>query len=425
MHLSAMHRGACSPSATGTFDVELSDLILDDLLAVVAQRVPGFGGVYMDEDTRELFVWLTNPSQQAASAAQPHIVEIIGDPELAELTPVPLQAEYEFTQLKEWYEPVAGDIFALPGVVGGDIDDRRNRILFEVEDADTRGPAVYAALEAAGIPGEAVILEEAEDISVSSGLNHYHRPLVGGLQVQWFWDNGTLSQGCTLGVNAVRNGIRGIIMPSHCSSVRYQYDGGNYFQPNFDMAYPYHEIGSETVDSPGFTHAQESRCDRHKLCRWSDANFVQVFDWQAGDLGRIAKADSAQPPGWGGTTFRIVQEIVPIVGHNVVKIGRITGRTSGEVTNGCKDREVGDTPSDMTENVYMVLCSGKASYSSFGGDSGSPVFDLKPGASDDVYLVGLHWGAGPSSAYFSTINNVEKQGELGTSVKTCAPGFHC
>jgi hypothetical protein len=65
------------------------------------------------------------------------------------------------------------------------------------------------------------------------------------------------------------------------------------------------------------------------------------------------------------------------------------------------------------------LCQSQASYSSAGGDSGSPVFSITGGS--DVRVRGIHWGSG---GVYSPIGGIQRAGELG-AITECASGFSC
>lgn len=126
----------------------------DEVLVRIAQRVPTFGGFYVDEDTQKLYVWLTDQGQ-SLSAAVEAILSTRGYSDLAHLTPVALAAKYSFTQLHAWHQQML-EVWTIDGVVFTDIDDTYNRMTVGVEDPATHGPIVRAKLTELRIPVEAV-----------------------------------------------------------------------------------------------------------------------------------------------------------------------------------------------------------------------------------------------------------------------------
>lgn len=131
----------------------------DDLFAMVAQQVPAFGGMYVDEDTQTLYVWLTDQGQSLAAAVQA-LQSTFGSQILNEFTPVALPAQYGFTQLKAWSDQMVA--LSTPGIAFTDIDDGNNRLAIGVENLATQGPAVEAELVDLGIPLQVVSIEQSE-----------------------------------------------------------------------------------------------------------------------------------------------------------------------------------------------------------------------------------------------------------------------
>jgi hypothetical protein len=155
------------------------------------------------------------------------------------------------------------------------------------------------------------------------------------------------------------------------------------------------------------------------LCRYSDAAFIAKASGVQRDQGGIARPPVGSISWDGAPTYRIIGEHQPIVGNKVIKIGRVSGRTSGDIDRTCAN--INNQPHPISK-----LCQGRADYYAVGGDSGGPVFWTFPdGASLNIKLVGLHWGgtveeAGPLKVWFSPIANMERSNtELGELI-TCA-----
>lgn len=104
----------------------------------------------------------------------------------------------------------------------------------------------------------------------------------------------------------------------------------------------------------------------------------------------------------------------PVQGMVVHKIGRTTGRTVGTVQQTCVHLTVYINQQDSGRTL---LCQYVASYSSSGGDSGSPVVEVWPDGS--LIARGIHWRDGGG---FSSINEVLRElrevtgGGLGTTI---------
>lgn len=141
-------------------------------------------------------------------------------------------------------------LHAIPGVVLTDIDDRNNRLTIGVETLNV-SDRVQQELSNLGIPLEAVNLEETGLIEYASHtLQNYSRPVVGSLQIQFGSAIGSTIGTCTLGFNAVRSGISGFVINSHCTAQRSVIEGTLFGQNTLTSP---NRIGVETVDPPFFS----------------------------------------------------------------------------------------------------------------------------------------------------------------------------
>ena len=245
-----------------------------------------------------------------------------------------------------------------------------------------------------------------DGVAPESSVNDRHRPVMGGVQLQI----GSASGGtCTYGLTATRNGVSGFITNSHCTRTQGGVEGTQYAQPLFanDDA---NTIATEAADPSYFTGGV---CPASTRCRYSDSAFAER---SAGGSRAVVRNDIGSLTWDGSSRFYVVNERSPFVGLALRKVGRTTGHTVGQVESTCADFRQSGT------NILM-LCQADATYSSAGGDSGSPIFRTTGctvnGVSDvcaDVY--GLHWGGGGA---FSPIANIQRSGELGP-LDTCATG---
>jgi hypothetical protein len=383
---------------------------VDDLLAGVAKRLPAFGGMFVDEEKDVLYVYSWDLSAGAGAIAEEAVTAVFGDKRPARRIQV-LPGHFGFSDLKGWHDRLTPDVLGMPGVVMTDIDDRSNRLTVGVESLESKGD-VEDKLFALGVPLEAVNIVETPPVVQELTLQDRRRPILGGQQISFKRGLSTLI--CTLGFNAVRAGVAGFVINSHCTANQGGVEGTVYHQPTIAF-FGLNRIGVEIVDPVYWTGAP---CPAGRKCRRSDAAFARRDAGVTASQGRIART-AANSIVWDGlSTFRIVREADPLVGQLVRKVGRTTGHTAGFVQQTCANFNV-------FNSTITQLCQSRASYNSAGGDSGSPVFRIvNTPAANDVALSGIHWGSG---GVFSTIGNIQRNifhVELGP-LTTCAPGFLC
>lgn len=135
-----------------------------DLWAEVAEKVPTFAGLYVDEETRTLHVLLTDHGQSLKSAV--HALQtIVRSQVLCDFTPVAQQAKYTYSQLKAWDDRLI-QVLSVPGTVSSGIDEAGNRLEVGVEDLATHGPIVEVRLVELGIPREVVSIVQQEPVEL-------------------------------------------------------------------------------------------------------------------------------------------------------------------------------------------------------------------------------------------------------------------
>jgi hypothetical protein len=286
-------------------------------------------------------------------------------------------------------------LFELAGVVFTDADEARGRLVVGVLDRGVE-PLIRARLAALGVASESLDVVETEPIFQVSTLRDKVRPVVAGLQIRF---SGYL---CSLGFNAVRNGVSGFVTASHCSDKQGTVDGTLYYQPLNRVADEF--IGTEVTD-PAYLRGIAG-CPTGRICRYSDSNFSEGDSGVQFDLGRIAETTG---PNNGSLEiageFVIKNEAAAAVGDTANKVGRTTGWTQGAVTRTCVDTGVSGSNivllcQDFVENTVPIVA---------GGDSGSPVFRIR--SRDSVSLLGNLWGGNSSGTLFvySPISNIERE----------------
>lgn len=135
----------------------------DESFAMVASRVPQFGGAFADEAGGVLYVWLTDPREEVLERAKTALADVLGH-EFVEGKVVALRARYSFPELQAWHDAMV-DVLSLPGVVFTDIDERENRLRVGVEDREKYGAQVREELTRLEIPRDAVGIDEHAPIA--------------------------------------------------------------------------------------------------------------------------------------------------------------------------------------------------------------------------------------------------------------------
>jgi hypothetical protein len=346
---------------------------LDDEYAAMAARMPGFGGLYLDErGTTHVYL------QDVTRAGE---MQGLGDRVVFE------QGDYDFRDLQAWKDQVRPEL-AVEGAVFLDIDERRNRLVFGVEreSVDRFTEELQRFLRDTRVPPAAVIVEAAEPIEPLELITDKIRPVPAGVQIS------TSGGACTLGTNAFRAGVKGFITASHCTATVGFVDGTTFFQSTFAAG---NQIGVEIADPPS---SLGGSCPPGRRCRRSDAAFI-AYD----SASLSAGAKIANPLFWGvgsGTLqTSLVTPRLPVggflfgsmpSGSIVYKVGRTTGGTFGSVTGTCCD-------SNVLFSKVTMLCQDRVAASAGPGDSGAPVFIQSGGVAT---LAGILWGGnGQTYAY--------------------------
>jgi hypothetical protein len=329
----------------------------DDRLAAVARQVPGFGGMFFDQDgiLQVYMLGQKGPLSEALTAFLDDVItrEVGRGERLSQKGFEIREGKYDFLDLHRWQRQMAPAVLSLPGVVFTDIDDTTNRLRIGITDLPGRVGAVEEILDTLGIPREAALINETKPVWPE--LQSRRRPLRGGLQINY----GNFL--CTLGFIAIRQGVTGIVTNSHCTNTQGGVEGTKYHQPSFSF---FSQVAEEIVDPTYFTGGS---CPAGRRCRFSDSSFARIGGVDTGSaLGTIAAPNGSVT--WNGIDiFNITAEGSVTVGQPVLKVGRTTGRTHGSITHTC-------VAINQANSIFTQFCQNRASYSSAGGDSGSPVF---------------------------------------------------
>jgi hypothetical protein len=236
-------------------------------------------------------------------------------------------------------------------------------------------------------------------------LQNRIRPIEGGTQIMFI--RFPFAYYCTLGFNAVNgSGVNVFVTNSHCTRTQGGVENTEHFQPDNSSG---NKIGTEIADPTYFTGGD---CPANRRCRYSDSSLSRVEGSVTQDLGKIARTTGANNGSLDiAGQFTISGEASgnAAVGTTLNKVGRTTGWSQGSVTGSCVDVNV--SQSDVTQLCQDIVAANVA-----GGDSGSPVFQIKNLSTGDVTLYGILWGgySDGSGFIYSPMKNVQMAAELGS-----------
>jgi hypothetical protein len=392
----------------------------------VAQAVPGFGGYFIDSDGMPA-VYLTDASQRPAAEAA--LAGFLEDRGFAAADLRVLAADYSWQELDAWYRASWPQALAATGAVFSDIDESANRLRFGGVDASALA-SIAGAVTGAGVPSQAVVLEQASPVYQLASLQDRIRPVQGGLQINFFaLDASPLSYLCTLGFNAYSGGAASFVTNSHCSNVQ----GGSETPTTYYQAL--RRYGSATGGFSTFPGTEEDNVIGHEVhdphywtgldcpvpgftCRYSDAARAEYAPGVEFDFGRIARPEARAGQEAGTleidakkSSFRIVgKQMNSVMGEPANKVGRTSGWTGGNVIGTCVNSIVLGSATPIIQ-----LCQTRVDAWADSGDSGSPVFGGRNVSNGRVTLLGILWGGSSDNLTFvySPMGNVERElGEL-------------
>jgi len=388
---------------------------LDHRLAEIAEEVPGFGGLYFDEN-QDLVLFLENAKDQdaAVAAAVRKLGRRVVEPRPDRPRPPRVRvrpSDYDYRELLHWYETVVTHHLWGPGVRGTDIQEAENRIVIWVAD---EGVAERLRTELAEHPIEpdAVRFEIAEPIApAAQTVRDEFSEVPGGVKID---SSGYI---CTLGFNATAaDGSHNFVTASHCSDETLGNDNTPWFQPTH---FSHRLIGNEVLDPS--VEASLPGCPDGMRCRWSDVSLNRYDSGISVEFAKIARTEESDELSgsivisdhWPrfDITFEVSDD--PIVGLHLEKMGKTTGWTRGPVTVSCAHIWVGDFEEGEFPSDAVLLCQHQVEAGANEGDSGGPVFDLTS-FNSTVNLMGVLWGRSESNDLFlySPMDGI--QADLGT-----------
>ncbi len=388
----------------------------DDLLLEINERVPEFGGMFLSEDNEILHVYVTEDSEYTLNteAVKQAIEDVLkADPtQRRELRLIP--AKHSMLQLYKWYSEIQDMVWSNPNVTLTDLQEGENRIEVGVDSSDAV-VTLETSLISLGIPRDAIVVQVRE---LPDPQSHTLQDRASGGVIEGGYQIKGVGQGnCTLGFNVDRSGEAGFITNGHCTESDWDggVDGTEFYQP--DDSNSANLIGEETIDPP--FSSDYANCPAGKVCRYSDAAFVELASGVSRNLGKIAKTSLGSINVYHPASYRIVAEDdSTTVGETVFKVGKSTGRTEATITGTCvRYNGLGNR---------VLLCQDTASGNSSSGDSGSPVFRITNSPNtNDVELLGVHHSGGSSLIVFSSIGQIYYDLGSNDTWNACDSSFSC
>ena len=363
---------------------------IDDEFSEFSQRIPGFGGMFLNQDGK-LVVHIT--ASGLAQISEDELIAVLSetryfgdffDQELAADDLIITEGQFDFGQLSQWRDLILNQVSS-SNIMFLDVDERLNRVAVGVEELAAIG-GLESNLNILGVPEEAVIFEESGSFKLNTELDERFRPMRGGLEIGLIY-GGFCTKTVPVRLASATNGV-GFLTNSHCTNGRGGVEGTRYTQDKDDAEI----IGEELYDPQFFTG---SPCPSEYQCRYSDSAFIEyeADQYYSLDYGGIART-TWRGQYYGSTTisnnhFTVNDHAAAGVGSEVNAIGSYNGWTYGTVQKSCSHENITTTPGIGGTNTYL-LCQYTADYVTGDGDSGAPVFTWQGG--NMVDLVGIHWG---------------------------------
>ena len=376
------------PTSSARTDVPQQQVELDG--ASLASAIPGFGGLYLDEKGVPTVYLTEGGDENAARRVLGAFAKRAANGEMRVR-----EGSFTWQQLDAWHQKMI-EAFEVPGVIMTDLDEASNTVTIGVERG-YNGRGVKGVAARLGVPDAAVKIVEMDPIYPAVTL----RDKAPAIQAGWQVNYGNYV--CSVGFNAVANGVSSLVTASHCTNTQGGTEGTVYYQPVSSLSAV---VATEAVD-PTYSKNLPG-CPKGKNCRYSDASRANYAVSAPVALGQIARTTSRGTLTGSLTIdatnpfFSVTGEGDAVVGQQVNKVGRTTGWTYGNVTNTCVTIGVAGTNK-------ALLCQDVASMGVQGGDSGSGVFAWN-GASGATIL-GILWGGNSAGnqSIFSPMNQVEQE----------------
>lgn len=400
---------------------------IEDEMINLDIRIGGFGGFY--RDSSGTFVAFTT-EQSNEPLVRAELGALVGRLGLAQDAGGGIEirvAKHRFSDLIA-YQQLAAEVLRGPrSAAWTDADERLNAVRIGLYDLRQRDE-VEGLLRRAGVPPEALVIEQGRAEQAATTLRDKFRPTGGGIQVKTF-DGLNHLWTCTLGFNvtSASSGARYMLYNSHCTGDITGGTGRSVYQKDFvsgDL------MGTVSVN-PAWQTLLDPACGGVANCRYSDAALVSqslsISNTPKRLIAPCGYSTNPTQPGtityasWCGFIFSLADgaTVLPYVGQGLQKIGRTSGWTVGLVTETCVNIDA-----DFEGQPVRVLCADRVGAYADLADSGSPVFFAAPGLpSNTVAPMGVLFSVklddttqSPSPRSFSFSRRQMIQLDLGTLV---------
>ena len=131
--------------------------VIRDPMARIADRVPGFGGVFRDPSTNIVYIYLQDASM--LEEAKRVLTEEFGADFLEGNEVEILEGEYSMAHLARWYRALNNVIGRVPGIVFTDLDEGKNRIEIVMQPRRGAREEMEAAIALVDVPRGAVVID--------------------------------------------------------------------------------------------------------------------------------------------------------------------------------------------------------------------------------------------------------------------------
>ena len=131
--------------------------VIRDPMARIADRVPGFGGVFRDSITNIVYIYLEDASR--LEEAKRVLTEEFGADFLEGSEVRVLEGDYSMAHLADWNRALNEVIWQVPGITLTDLDEGKNRIEIVMQPRRGAREEMEAAIASVDVPRGAVVID--------------------------------------------------------------------------------------------------------------------------------------------------------------------------------------------------------------------------------------------------------------------------
>ena len=131
--------------------------VIRDPMARIADRVPGFGGVFRDSITNIVYIYLQDASM--LEEAERVLTEEFGADFLEGSEVRVLEGDYSMAHLADWNRALNEVIWQVPGITLTDLDEGKNRIEIVMQPRRGAREEMEAAIASVDVPRGAVVID--------------------------------------------------------------------------------------------------------------------------------------------------------------------------------------------------------------------------------------------------------------------------